>query len=460
LLIPFGLYIASKDYQSRVLECQNEQNQYSEKIKGQVNDGLQAEGYFIPSPLSILSSGFRDNLPYKAITSKDGFGRTEKKQVDNNLQSVLFGKIDFLFIVTNFLSLLALIFTFGSISAEKELGTIKLVLSNQVPRWKVILAKITGNYIVFLAPFIISVIIGLIVVLWVAGINFLSAQYLGALSIILLFTMLFILMFFNLGIWASVISKNTVTSIVILLFVWVIISLGIPRISPMVAQIIYPVKTEDVFRKEYQALKWQIRDERDKKRRDLLEKLVDDNHINIDYSKGFPNLREIAEKQTNYSELVKQIDEEYKQKSTRELGNLEKDHQQKFDHQISIASNLSRISPVSSYSFLTTELCNTGWLELINCKETSQKFQNQVSSEIYSKFVELKYFLKGSSVSSTEPKKGVDTKNLQVPVMTQYKPVSLSLIFKNTWPDFVLLIWYSVFFFAGAFVSFLRFDVR
>ena len=456
LLIPFGLFIASKDYQSRVKECQNEQNRYIEENQGQISNRTNAEGYFLPSPLCILSSGLKDYLPYKAITSKDGFVQTEKKQQDSNLQSVLFGKIDFIFIVTNFLSLLALIFTFGSISAEKELGTMKLVLSNQVPRWKVILAKIFGNYIVFLAPFFLSLMIGLIVVQLSVGVNFLSGKYFGVLIIIMFLTMLFLLMFFTMGIWASVLSKNTTTSIVLILFVWVFISLGIPRISPMVAQIIRPVKTEDIFQKECQSLRAQLKKEKDKRCRELMEKLIIESHI--DYQKGL-SLSQAAIT-THYTEKVLLIDKEFDQKLVKGLGDLENDYRQKWQQQMNIASNLSRISPVCSYSFLTTELCNTGLLELNNCQETAKKFQYQVNSEIYSNYIETEYHFKGMGYSNTELKKGFDAKNLQVPVMTQYMPVPLNIIFQKTWPDYVLILWYSVFFFIGAFVSFLKFDAR
>lgn len=459
LLIPFGLYIASKDYQSRLKEIQNEQNQYLDKVQGKVNEGIQAEGYFIPSPLSILSLGFRDYLPYKAVTSRDGFAKTERKQQDSNIQSVMFGKIDFVFIVTNFLSLLALIFTFGCISSEAESGTLKLQVANQVPRWKIILAKIFGNYIVFLAPFLISVIIGLIVIQIVAGVNFLSAQYAGTLVFVLLFSMVFLLMYFNLGIWASVISRNTITSIIILLFIWIVITLGIPRISPMVAQIISPVPTEEVFRKEVQSLKSQIMDERNQKSRELLEKLVADNHIEVDFSRGFPNFGDIAEK-TDYNKRVESINKEYDQKLTKELDKLETDFRAKQDHQAKIAANLSRVSPMCSYSFFLSELCNTGFIELSNNRETAKKFQFQVTSDVYSKYREIRYFYQGSSIFSSVPKEGVDVKNLPVPVMAVNKASQLNIIFSKTWPDIVLLIWFSIFFFMGAFVSFLRLDVR
>jgi ABC-type transport system involved in multi-copper enzyme maturation permease subunit len=414
LTIPLGFLIASKDYQMRLQESRSEENQYLEATRGRVNAGTRAEGYFAPSPLGILSAGFRDYLPYKAVTSRDGNAQTEKKMQESNVQSVLFGKIDFLFIVTNFLSLLALIFTFGSISTEKELGTMKLVLSNQVPRWKIILAKIFGNYLVFLVPFLIAVIIGLIVVQLAAGVNFLSGAYLGPLLIILFFTMIFLLMFFCLGIWASVISRSTVTSIVILLFVWAMISLGVPRMSPMLAQVLDPVKTEDIFQKEYQALKGQIEEELWQKRCEMMDRLVAENHIEVDFSREFPDFGRIAE-QTKYDRLFKPIEEGFAQRMTKELNDLQNDYRRKRDHQMMIASNLSRISPVSSYSFLTTELCGTGLLELRNRQDAARAFQAQADSEIYSRYSFQAYALGDSRVYGNTEKKEWITRIFRCP---------------------------------------------
>ena len=459
ILIPLGLYVASMDYQLRVEESLHDQKNYLENIKGNTGDDVKAEGFFLPTPLSILSSGFRDYLPYQAITSNDGYVKMQKKQQNSNLQNVLFGKIDFVFIVTNFLSLLSLIFTFGSISAEKEMGTLKLVLSNPIPRWKVILAKICGNYVVFLAPFIIAVIIGLFMVQFVTGVNLLSVQYLSALAIVLVFTLIFLFIFFNLGIWASVVSKGTITSIVILLFIWVFFSLGIPRISPMLAQIIHPVKTEDVFRKEYDMLQKQIQNDQHNESKDLLEKLVIDKSIEINI-RQIPDLDDIVKNKTNYSQLITPINIKYKQRLSTELGNLEKEFQETRELQMVIASNLSRISPVSSYIFLTTELCSTGLLELKNCQETAQLFQTQVTLDVYSKYTREWLGFKQFSTEGGRLKEGFIQGNIHIPEMTQYKPVSLNAIFQKTWPDYVLLIWYSVFFFTGAFVSFLKYDVR
>jgi ABC-type transport system involved in multi-copper enzyme maturation permease subunit len=461
ILIPLGLYIASKNYQSMLDEYQINEKKYIEQTLGTIGGGDQMQGFFQPSPLSIFSSGFRDYLPVRAITSNDGFVTIEKKLQDGNLQSVLFGKIDFVFIITNFLSLLALIFTFGSISYECEQGTLKLLLSNQVPRWKLITAKILGNYFVFLAPFIVSIILGLVIIQWITGINFLSSPLWPNLLMILVYSMLFLFMFFNLGIWASIISRNTIMSIVILLFIWIFLSLIIPRISPMIAQVIFPVKTEDAYLRDSKILKQQIEKQFDNERRDLLKRVINENEVKIKFASGMPDLSEITEKETNYSQLVKPIDKKYETELNQSLGKLEKEYSQSKFHQMEIAANLSRISPVSSFTYLITELSNTGILEYSNRQKAASDFQLQVNQDIYSKYLKFRYVYEGLVYCGTKEKgEKWPTQNVKVPVMTQHRSVPLSTIFLKTWPDFVLLIWFTVFFFIAAFVSFIRFDVR
>ena len=419
------------------------------------------QGFFPPSPLSILSSGFRDYLPIKAITSFDGYVKTEKKLQDSNLQSVLFGKIDFVFIVTNFLSLLALVFTFGSISSESEHGTLKLLLSNPVPRWKVIIAKILGNYFVFIAPFLVSIIIGLLVVQMVTGISFIDSPWQSSFLLIIIFTFIFLFMFFNLGIWISIVSKNTVTSIVILLFIWIFFSLGIPRISPMIAQAAMPVKTEDAFLKERQFLNEEMERKFDKDRSDLLKKEMAENNIVLSARSGFSNLNEIAEKQTNYTKVSQEMEKKFNAKLTQELTKMEQDYNHSKFSQMVIASNLSRISPVSSYTFLTTEFSQTGMLEISNRTEAANRFQYQVDQDVYKFLRGFRYVYDGLVVcGSTSSGVKRTTQNNSVPVINQYKPVTISAIFQKTWPDLLLMVWYTIIFFTGVFVSFLRTDIR
>jgi hypothetical protein len=76
LLIPFGLYIASKDYNGRYAEYLREENMNIEKSKGNLPFDFKAQGTFPPSPLSILSNGLKDYLPYTVQTSFDNYAKT------------------------------------------------------------------------------------------------------------------------------------------------------------------------------------------------------------------------------------------------------------------------------------------------------------------------------------------------------------------------------------------------
>lgn len=69
----------------------------------------------------------------------------------------VFGALDLMFIVKIVLSLFAILFTYDAIVGEKEKGTLKLALSNDVPRDRLILGKAIGGYISLLLPLLIQI---------------------------------------------------------------------------------------------------------------------------------------------------------------------------------------------------------------------------------------------------------------------------------------------------------------
>ena len=146
-----------------MISYRNTEALYLERSAGKLYFNFQAEGYRPPSPLSVFSVGLEYFFPNKVMTANDGqYTVTDDASIDNPL-SLMFGKIDFQFIVTFVLSLMALIFMFSVISGEKESGTLRLLISHSVPRWKIIMAKITGGYLVFLIPFVASLVFVLII---------------------------------------------------------------------------------------------------------------------------------------------------------------------------------------------------------------------------------------------------------------------------------------------------------
>ena len=274
ILIPLGMYVNLREYQQRQADYQEAVRLYQQRSNGNIDMDFPAEGYRPPSVLSIFSVGLEYFLPNKVVTARNGVLHLSNDQGINNPQSLLFGKVDLLFNVSFVISLLALIFTFNLIAGEKEEGTFRLVMANPVPRWKILLGKIVGNYVVLLVPFLIAILLSLVVLSLSGLVSFFSSIILPSFLVILVVSLLFILAMFNLGILISTLTHRSITAMVALLFVWTIFVLSLPRMSPMIAEIIYPVKSPQVLDLEKSLVRENYEKELDKKRREIYDNLM------------------------------------------------------------------------------------------------------------------------------------------------------------------------------------------
>jgi len=116
---------------------------------------------------------------------------------------------------------------------------------------------------------------------------------------------------------------------------------------------------------------------------------------------------------------------------------------------------------VSCLTYIITELSGTGLLELENFHYAARRFQDKVADAVYDKYVTKQYGGTGGNTwSSTSSTPDFDPQKAQVPHMSDYRHVTLAQALKAVWPDILLLALYAVLFFAAAFVSFLKYDVR
>ncbi len=463
ILVPLGMFVSLKDYQGRLDEYQRELRLYLEQSEGNLRKSFVAYGFRPPSPLSIFSHGFGENLPHKAIIEDDVPLKLEYKVVNENSFSSLFGKIDFVYIVSYFVSLTALIFTFGSIASEKESGTIRLVMSNSLPRWKVILAKLIGNYFVFTASFILALLISSLMLSTSPVFDLFSKELLTAFAIILLVTLLFIFMMFNLGIWISTITRNSISSMVILLFVWFVLSLVVPKISPMVAQIIYPIKSQQQIFDEIAIVRQNLDEELKATEIELYARELAAFNANVNYrNRSEDDEARRRQAMEAYDAAIAPHLEEHKERVGSEIAKIEALYDKNKNIQMAIAMNISRLSPVSCYTYIISEFASTGIAERKKFLEYSRRFQSTINRELYNNYVTRVYRTENSTSSYGDVRDGYDydtLKNLPVPVL-DYKRVTVIEALKVIWIDIVLLCFFSILFFALSFVGFLKYDVR
>jgi ABC-type transport system involved in multi-copper enzyme maturation permease subunit len=134
-------------------------------------------------------------------------------------------------------------------------------------------AKIVGPYSLFAICFVAGILLGIILLqLTKSGIE-MNTDFYKVLFLVTLLSLLFLFALFNLGTFLSIVSKSTYISMVIGLLVYVFLALLVPKLSPMLAQVIYPIKSIQVHNAEKNILVEQKNMEREEKKKELMNSL-------------------------------------------------------------------------------------------------------------------------------------------------------------------------------------------
>jgi ABC-type transport system involved in multi-copper enzyme maturation permease subunit len=487
VLIPLGMYVSRKDYEHRLASYQRELQTYRQRYgtpPPPLTGGEEAQGFRPPYVLSIFASGLDPFMPDKVFTSQSGLFRTVKESGIDNPQSLLFGKADFLFNVMFVISLAALIFTFNSISGEKERGTLRLMIAHSIPRSRILLSKIIGKYIVLLVPFMISVFIALLILDASPVVSISSPEVWPALLIIMVVTGLFIFGMVSLGVCISTFTTRSMGSIVLLFFVWAMFIIGVPRMSPMIAESIYPVESGSVFsfrkrmvrediEKQFEQVKKKTIDSKWDKERDIVQEMqlkatmelanqmkALGREATLEVVKDDPDFRKLRKKfnqkyqelRVKYEPQVEHLFDECQRRIGSELNRIEQDYRNRRNIQFSIAMNLARLSPVSCYAYIVSGLSGTGISEPDNFVRSTRMFQENIDQIFYDKVFCIfgrQKNAKGFNVD--EP--------FSFPDM-RYRYFNLVKVLQMHWPDILLLCLFDVLFCVLALMKFNRYDVR
>ena len=391
-----------------------------------------------PQVLSTVITGVQEAVGRQATVNVAYDPSLVDSKYDSNPVLAIFGELDLTLIVRIVMSLLAVLFTYNAIVGEKEMGTLKLNLSNRMPRDRLILGKAIGGIISLLVPLVIPFLIGLIMLVTFPGVAF-TGEVWARLGLIFLLFILYLAVFFTLGLLVSSITKRSSNSLFILLFIWVIFIFVIPKTAVIIAGRINPIPSMHEITAEKDAFLQEIQSSAQK---EMMEW-----HKNNPYDKSMS--------QEEYQEKFRAYIEELQQNATARIdaknAELETEYQSKRQKQQMLALYLSRISPASALSFGAMSIGKTGIHE-------HERFLNSIKSykPVFTKWANTKMM---QSINfkdmSNQPKPDI----ADMP-KHKFTPMSLRESLTLALPDFVVMILMAILFFAGAFVSFLRYDVR
>ncbi len=190
--------------------------------------------YKKPSPLMFCATGANDALPerlwtqggestYNNVKFYDPFVLIYWDIIDiwapKASQLLETQAIDWVFIIGGLLSLMALLFTFDAFIGEKERGTLKLVMAQSLPRHILLLGKFLGAMLVLALVLSLAIVVNLLIVLALSQVN-LGLVEAGRLLGMVGLSLLYLACFVGLGLWVSIRSSTTSSSLVGVLLLW------------------------------------------------------------------------------------------------------------------------------------------------------------------------------------------------------------------------------------------------
>ncbi|MEW5947150.1 MAG: ABC transporter permease subunit, partial [bacterium] len=242
-LMLLSMMVMKQDYEARLATWRENTEAYSQ-------DAREKNSYLMlmfsgvgvdrpPEHLELLYTGVEKN-PNRKANIWPFFKPEFTGELNVNPVFPLFPAVDFIFVVSIVMSLLAFVFTYNAVSGEREMGTLKLLMSYSIPRDRVILAKWIGGYVSLVIPFLIGTVICSLVILVSLKLHF-NAQDWGAFALATFASLLFIGVMYSTGLFVSIICRTSATSISVLLLIWVIFVLVIPNAAPFLIDQTRPI---------------------------------------------------------------------------------------------------------------------------------------------------------------------------------------------------------------------------
>jgi ABC-type transport system involved in multi-copper enzyme maturation permease subunit len=457
VIIPIGFTVSQRDYADRRAAYDKAVHDYAETHKT-VGDVMKNGGSVFrpPAALGLLSGGVEAVLPSAAetvgfITSPVATVQFNNARRPDNPFTSLFGRLDLAFIVSTVLAVLVMIFTFNAVAGEKERRTLAQVMANSVPRPLVIAAKMAAGSLLLAAAFLLGVSAGVLLTV-VLGIDpFGEPGTWAPFGIAVGVALVFLLTFYSFGLLVSSRSRSAVAAMVTLFSFWVVMAMILPKGSVIAAKALLPVRSQQVIDLEKSRVHFQ--NEQDESA--AIKRLWETTPVIKDMSTDeyFKARRAKNPAVEAFEKREGEIQDEFKAKTSAAQDRIETEFSRRKGSEAGLARNLARLSPVSCLVHVLTELAGTGFMEEAKWRETRTRFRQIIDREIADKQQSIGFkdiWLTGFG--------RLDQKAAAPGIPPE--PVPLEKRLAAVWIDLVLLAVYGLLFFSGAYVSFLRYDVR
>ena len=193
-----------------------------------------------PSALSVFAQGEDRRFGNSSQVRRWEVPRRAESSFTDNMLMAAEPALDMFTIISIVLSLFGLLFTYESVSGERERGTLKMMCTGQVSRAVIFGAKFFAGIVCLAIPFLLSFISGLLILTVFFSLSFSGAQWLN-IVLMLLVGLLFGALFIAVGLASSALVKKSSIALVFSLLIWVVTVLLIPSTAQSTGRLLKPI---------------------------------------------------------------------------------------------------------------------------------------------------------------------------------------------------------------------------
>ena len=460
LLILLSVFVGINEYRSSVRQYETATALVQMEMREARSwMALNNRVYREPDPMQIFSAGVEHDIGRVSSISPWQPVKLLSASYTNDPLYAVFRSVDVAFIVSVVLTLLALLFTYDAVSGEREDGTLQLTFANAVPRGQYLLAKFIGSWLGLGAPLLVPMLlsIGLLLVFRIplTGEHWLRiAGFAGASA--LLFTL-----FLAFGLFVSTLTRRSNVSFLVSLTSWVALVLIVPRAGVMIAGQLSPVPSvaevdsqQDGYSKDRWESHMKEMSARWRERERAMEGLTQDQRK-----------AHREEMEWTWAEEDDQARKQMQAEIDEHGRKLHEDLRNRKHEQERLAFLLSRFSPVSAYQLAVMNLAGTD-------VQVKARYEDGMSAyrTTYNTYRDRKQKASGStggiriSFDSNSGLKIDSGRELSLdlsdmPQFSHPRP-GFQEVFSAAILDLGWLGITTLLAFAGAFVAFVRYDVR
>ncbi len=420
ILITLSTMININDFKQRHQDYLNARQELKEKGKRRV------QVFRPPQVLSLLVQGKdrklgnRLEMTYLNLQSRTS-GYMGEYASEHRRYTAGFAAVDFAFVVRVVLSLMVIFLAYNAISEEKFRGTLRLALANRLPRDQLLLGKFTGGLIVVIGSLLVSAVIAFLILLFHPSISLSGSDWMRIL-LILAVSALFIICFYTLSLFVSVLVNRPFIALLILLQAWIFLTIIYPNMGVVLAENFYSLPSEkEISQRKIDA--FQPYTEEYRKSRDAFSSSI--------RSGSMPSA-ELGLRSVELSAL--QTEKRYQ---------VDKEFYSTLTKQMKLAQTISIFSPAAVYDQIVDRLARTDMVDF-------ERFMDGVYRYWQGQVVEMQKLLYKDPKAYTKA---------ELPDFT-YPSETTSQSLVATLPLWAILFVFSLVFFALAYTAFLRKDVR